>query len=387
MTEEKAIRVLALEGYYGASHRAFLDGLAAHSSCAWDLLTLPDKAWKRRMRSGVEELLAANSLSRFAQADLILVTDMLDASRLRRELKSEISLPPIIVYFHENQLTYPVRHSSDDYWQYGLINIQSVLAAERVLFNSRFHRDDFLGGMPDFFAALPEEALDSLPGMLKGRAPAETISARIAAASDILYPGIDIAEIDREESPPPRGNDSLVILWNHRWEHDKRPEVFFAALRKLLESGVDFRVIICGESFNRKPQDFLKAEKLLGQHLLHFGYAHNRREYLGLLHRCDIVVSSAAHEFFGIAVMEACAAGCRPLLPRRLSYPELIPDQLHHECLYDDDADFTARLLKFARHPLSARQGTWPPIARQFNWPKQAAIFDRMAEDLLEKRT
>ncbi len=383
MTEDKAMRVLALEGYYGASHRSFLDGLAAHSLHQWDLLTLPNKAWKRRMRNGVEELLAANSLSTFAQADLLLVTDMLDGSCLRRVLSSEISLLPVIVYFHENQLTYPVRRSSGDYWQYGLINIKSALAADRVLFNSRFHRDDFLGALPDFFSVLPQEARDSLAGLLKGGAPAEIIGARIAAASDILYPGIDIAEIEREKSGPPRARDPLVILWNHRWEHDKRPEAFFAALRALLDSEVDFQVIICGESFNRKPEDFLQAEKLLGQHLLHFGYAHERQEYIRLLQRADLVVSTAAHEFFGIAVMEACAAGCRPLLPRRLSYPELVPEDLHAECLYDNDADFTARLLSFARNPQSARQGTWLPIARQFNWPEQAAIFDRIVEDLL----
>ncbi len=54
-----------------------------------------------------------------------------------------------------------------------------------------------------------------------------------------------------------------------------------------------------------------------------------------------IVVSTAWHEFFGISVIEAVRAGCRALLPRRLSYPELFPK----EFLYDE-GDFTSRLRK-----------------------------------------
>ena len=45
-------------------------------------------------------------------------------------------------------------------------------------------------------------------------------------------------------------------------------------------------------------------------------------------------------EFFGIAVMEAAYCGARPLLPRRLAYPELYPPA----CLYERDEDFAGAL-------------------------------------------
>ena len=38
------------------------------------------------------------------------------------------------------------------------------------------------------------------------------------------------------------------------------------------------------------------------------------------------MLSTARHEFFGIAVAEALRAGCLPWLPARLSYPELLPE-------------------------------------------------------------
>src|SRR5664279_4809420 len=43
-------RILALEPYYGGSHRAVLDGLVQRIDAEWTLLTLPARKWKWRMR-------------------------------------------------------------------------------------------------------------------------------------------------------------------------------------------------------------------------------------------------------------------------------------------------------------------------------------------------
>ena len=55
------------------------------------------------------------------------------------------------------------------------------------------------------------------------------------------------------------------------------------------------------------------------------GFEPDRRRYLRRLAACDWVLSTAVHEFFGVAVVEALLAGCLPWLPDRLSYPELLP--------------------------------------------------------------
>ena len=48
------------------------------------------------------------------------------------------------------------------------------------------------------------------------------------------------------------------------------------------------------------------------------------KKYLKILSEADIIVSTAIHEFFGISVVEAIAAGAYPLLPKRLAYPEVL---------------------------------------------------------------
>jgi hypothetical protein len=77
--------------------------------------------------------------------------------------------------------------------------------------------------------------------------------------------------------------------------------------------------------------------------------------------------------------MEACAAGCMPLLPDRLSYPELVPEKYHAQCIYADQADLVRRLSRLCAEPGHARQGVyqWREIAAAFDLPGQAALMDQ----------
>ena len=135
-----------------------------------------------------------------------------------------------------------------------------------------------------------------------------------------------------------------VLLWNHRCEYDKNPEGFFESLFDLERAGVNFRLVVLGEQFREAPPIFASAQKILKHRIEQYGYVAGRKEYQAWLERADVVVSTAWHEFFGLAVLEAVAAGCLPLLPRRLSYPELIPEEVHGDCLYDDEGDFKKKL-------------------------------------------
>jgi glycosyltransferase involved in cell wall biosynthesis len=366
----RRLRILAFEGFYGGSHLAFLDGLRAASRHDWHLLTLPARHWRARMKSGAERLAAAASALAGAGPafDVVFATDMLDLSRLAELLPEPLARLPRLLYFHENQLTYPLRHGGGQTDDFGRVNAASALAADRVVFNSEFHRRDFLA------------ALARAPAF-PGGAPAihHGVAEAIDVRSSVICPGIDVIGIPC----PSRGGRTgpLAVLWNHRWEHDKRPEAFFSALARIIELGADFRAIICGESFVRRPAVFDAARQTLGERLEHIGFVPTREAYVGLLGRADVVVSTAAQEFFGIAWLEACAAGCMPLLPERLSYPGLLPPALREECLYRGDAELPDRLAALAAVPGQPRSrcGQWRAIASRYSWPRQA----RQIDDLL----
>jgi glycosyltransferase involved in cell wall biosynthesis len=214
----------------------------------------------------------------------------------------------ILMYFHENQFGYPGRVPDPSGFQFTAINFNSALVSDAICFNSSYNYDNFIAGCRKYVKKAADMKLNWTVDTLEKK-------------SIILAPPLDFSGIDAIERKKKRGVP--VIVWNHRWEHDKNPEEFFQTLGELDARGIEFRLIVLGESFRFTPDCFSIARERLNDKIIHWGYADSYREYVSLLKEADIVVSTAFHEFFGIAVMEAVRAGCYPLLPDRLSYPEL----------------------------------------------------------------
>ena len=161
--------------------------------------------------------------------------------------------------------------------------------------------------------------------------------------------------LELEDEPPPlvRVDDDTrargpTILWNHRWEHDKNPEGFFSALGRLADEGLPFRVAVCGKRFRSVPEVFATAKEALGSRVVHWGEVDGRSTYLELVGQADIALSTANHEFFGVAMLEAAHRGAFVLAPRRLAYPE----HFAAEHLYDDDEQLVAALIRLVRRYL-----------------------------------
>jgi glycosyltransferase involved in cell wall biosynthesis len=120
------------------------------------------------------------------------------------------------------------------------------------------------------------------------------------------------------------GSEPIRIVWPHRWEHDKAPEKLLELAREYSEP-LNLRWIILGEQFNQIPEALKQFKTEFAAKIDHMGYMESKGEYWKWLRKADWVLSTAEHEFFGIAVVEALFAGCLPRLPEKLSYPELLP--------------------------------------------------------------
>jgi glycosyltransferase involved in cell wall biosynthesis len=162
-------------------------------------------------------------------------------------------------------------------------------------------------------------------------------------------------------------------------------------MNRLDDAGYDFRLILAGKHFREQPEEFERAFERYAERILHYGYAEDFAEYSRLLHRADLVVSTSIHEFFGVAIQEAIYCGCHPLLPNRLSYPELIPDSLHRPLLhapvlYEDDDELyehLAALLGGDERPLPT--ATLRDIPERLDWSNHIENYDALFESVAER--
>lgn len=343
----KSLRVLVVEPYFGGSHKIFLTELKRHlPSFEFVFLTLPPRKWKWRMRMAAPFM--AVQLPASQHVDVILCSTFIDVACLRGLAPAWVQHIPVLTYFHENQFAYPVQHKSGDEFHYGLINYLSALASDGVAFNSNYNFTTFIQGCRSIEKRSPDMDFSQIDS--------------ISEKSRVLYPGMDFQDLDKIKSMRLKG--ATCFVWNHRWEFDKNPNGFFKPFFKLHKKGIPFKLILLGESFQRYPEVFDTAHDLLGDQILHFGFAENRTTYLSWLKKGDVVVSTANHEFYGMAVIEAVRAGCRPVLPKRLSYPELFPSQY----LYRSEGDLYQQLRELCLRGDEMRVTNSEELTDAFSW-------------------
>lgn len=371
-------RLLVLEPYHGGSHRAVLECLLPCLDWSHDLLTLPPRKWKWRMRGAAitfsDEVRRLDAEWRAeypdgepgrpgagSRWDAALASTFLNLAEFKGLSGDAVAGLPFVVYFHENQLAYPNRHTADWDLQFPLTNITSALAADECWFNTAWNLDTFLAGIEPFMRQFPDHRPKGL-------------SERIAERSRVLPPPFDPSPFD---SVAPERGTRCRIVWPHRQEHDKDPGALFAALHVLCDEGLDFEVAIAGQEFVETRRDLADAAAVLGDRLVHIGEPEGRDAYARLLASCDVAVSTARNEFFGLAMLEAAYSGCYPLVPDRLAYPELYPAEMR----YGSHEALVARLRSLIMERPAPGQGR--ALASRFTIsqlaPEYRAAFSRLA--------
>ncbi len=366
------MRILLVEPWKTGSHLAWAEGYRSSSRHDVDIVGLPGELWRWRLRGGALPLaeMITDWIDRNGQPDLLLVSGLVDVAELlglaRRNLAPRV---PVVIFQHESQLVYPVADGNYDNGA-ALRNWMSWCVADLVLFNSYHHMRSVEAALPTFVSSLPDKTHVPMVDPVIGR-------------FEVFPVGVGLADIPEGETG---GEGRPVILWPHRWERDKDPTAFLAALRKLGEASLDFGLVLAGQdppSGSSIAEDERSAvEQEFADHVVASG-DFDRHQYLEHVARSDLVVSCARHEFFGVAVVEAVASGCVPLLPNALSYPELIRPPWHNAVLYEPGT-FGTRLIDAVKRIDELRNETLglPETMRRFDWQVIAELYDDRLESV-----
>ncbi|NND84819.1 MAG: DUF3524 domain-containing protein [Acidimicrobiia bacterium] len=364
------MRVFVVSPYHGGSHAAWAEGWARHSSHELHLLTMDARFWKWRMFGAATTLAleAERLVGEFGPPDAVVATDMLDLPGFLGRARRVLGDPVSILYMHENQLTYPLAEGAAEDLTYAFINWQSMEAADATWWNSAFHRDEVLRSLPVLLGRFPDHRHGDL-------------LAAVADRMEVMPVGVEVDDLPMgpKDGPP-------VILWNHRWEYDKDPAAFLAALEAV--DDLEWGLALCGERFATLPSELDVVVDRFSERLVHDGYA-DRATYASLLGRSLVAVSTARQEFFGISVVEAAAAGAAVLLPDRLAYPEVIPDAFHPDVLYTDEHDLAHRLRGLLVDAVETAQGARTlaeEVRSRYGWASLAPSYDEALAEIVAGR-
>lgn len=343
--------ILLLSAYHAASHERWCKGLQQYfNQWQWHQESLPDRyfSWRSRGNSLTWGLGDYPALDH--RYDLIVATSMVDLATLRG-LRPNLAQTPAVVYYHENQFAYPKTRLQQGLIDRQLTSLYTALTADGIVFNSGFNKETFINGARQFLASMP----DAVP---KG-----VVERLLDRSSVIPVPLEDELIDDRNTLNCGASGDTrpVQLLWNHRWEWDKGPDRLLAGFRCLAEQNAlqnKFVLHVVGQQFRQQPKEFTVLKALLAENsaLGHWGYVASRAQYHQLMKQCQGVISTALHDFQGLAVLEAVASGNRPIVPNRLVYPEWFGDK-HCYQSYDDiskEAQFFAAHLLDLYYPGSS---------------------------------
>ena len=253
----------------------------------------------------------------------MLATSMVDLATLRG-LVPNLATIPTVIYFHENQFAYPAGAGNRNLLEPQMVSLYSGMAADHLLFNSHYNRDSFMQGCQAMLDRFPDKVPTTVVESLRGKSsvipvPMEYFDHELSGSS-----GVWLGKDKMKTTRPIR------IAWVGRFEFDKGGDGLLLALRKLEKSGLNYSLAIIGQRFRNSPAAFETIGKSFSHRLVQFGFVESTETYRQILAEADIVLSTALHEFQGLALLEAVREGCIPVVPDRLVYPEIYSSEYRY---------------------------------------------------------
>ncbi len=355
--------ILVLEPWYQGSHRSWVDGWRSNSRHTIDIVDGFDSGWRRSLVTAPTRFAEAINETR-QPVDALVASTPIDLATVFGLVHRSIRRPPTLLYMHESQIGYPPGPKGGQPYRAMINDWNAIASADRIAVATQFHADLLVEQMPDFADGLVRGSGPKIKSILNG--------------VHVLPVGIDTSGLR-----PITVGGPIRVLWNHRWSHDKNPGEFVHAVTVLAAEGHEFALYALGEVEHGGEKAYSRLTSHLADRVLLSG-RQTYDIYRQVLCRSDVVISTAQHEFFGLAVAEAIAAGARPLLPDRLAYPEIVPHGSSSKFLYRGSLEDSLRvILAQPRDEVHRyRQETMEYVSK-FSWRVIAPHYDSLIDEML----
>nr|KAF6495117.1 glycosyltransferase like domain containing 1 [Rousettus aegyptiacus] len=345
--------ILIIEAFYGGSHKQLVDLLQEDlENCV--LYTLPAKKWHWRARTSA--LYFSQNIPISEHYRILFASSVLNLTELAA-LRPDLGKLKKILYFHENQLVYPVKKCQERDFQYGYNQILSCLVADVVVFNSVFNMESFLTSIGKFMKLIPDHRPKDLESIIRPKC-------------QVIYFPIKFPDVSR--FMPKHKTTHLQKMLGLKGNGSTTPSM---ALPFQQEQGSSENLLKIFDS-ESEPCDAAQQENL-GSSLMQESYfktcssSNNSNSHHGKNKEnpCDILKGvddprRPLHIVWPHRWLEAVYCGCYPLCPKDLVYPEIFPA----EYLYSTPEQLSKRLQNFCKRPDIVRKHLYKGEMTPFSW-------------------
>ncbi|XP_073161511.1 tRNA-queuosine alpha-mannosyltransferase isoform X4 [Lepidochelys kempii] len=361
------MRILLIEAFYGGSHKQLADLLQEEiEECV--LYTLPAKKWHWRARTAA--LYFMQTVPANANYRILFASSVLNLTELIA-LRPDLGKLKKVLYFHENQLAYPVQKCQERDFQYGYNQILSCLVADIVVFNSAFNMESFLTSIGNFLKLIPDHRPKDLEKIIRPKCQVLYFPVRFPDVSRFM-PEHKLAHLEKITGV--KGNGDTYLFRGLPFQQKYRAT---GSLMKNSSSSPESGLCEAQSGLCTTQQERLqfpltsleklnksKASESTNQEVpCQEDKQHVTFNPCNLLSGMDYQ-QRPLHIVWPHRWIEAVYCGCYPLCPNALVYPEIFPA----EYLYSTPEQLFKKLQNFCKRPDIVRKHLYKGEMDQFSW-------------------
>ncbi|XP_077009814.1 tRNA-queuosine alpha-mannosyltransferase isoform X3 [Tamandua tetradactyla] len=355
--------VLIIEAFYGGSHRQLADLLQEElADCV--LHTLPAKKWHWRARTSA--LYFSQNVPISEHYRILFASSVLNLTELIA-LRPDLGKLKKILYFHENQLIYPVKKCQERDFQYGYNQILSCLVADVVVFNSMFNMESFLTSIGKFMKLIPDHRPKDLESIIRPKCQVIYFPIRFPDVSRFMpkHKTTHFKKMlglkENESATPSR---ALPLYQEQRGAESLCKNFNLESGPRNAHSGVD------------TAQEGSLGSSLMQMSDLNKSNSSDNSSSHHEENKCNLTLNlydsldggddqqRPLHIVWPHRWLEAVYCGCYPLCPKDLVYPEIFPA----EYLYSTPEQLSKRLQNFCKRPDIIRKHLYKGEMAPFSW-------------------